>query len=100
MRTPDREPMSDQELIAFGNSERERREKAAPDEAAVKKIIAALDNRGAWVQPGRLRYIKQLPAEQPMILSETFAHNLDQLSRFLGRAIDKQSKQEISKSAR
>lgn len=71
------------ELIAWGLRDRKHREKQAPDDATVKKIIAALDDRGAWVQAGTLRYIKVKPADRPMISSETFIQNLGQLSRYI-----------------
>ena len=74
--------LSSAELIQLGTKEGQHQEKA-PSAETVRKIIAGLDDRGAWVEPGRLRYIKIAPAERPMILSETFIRNLEQLSRYL-----------------
>ncbi len=77
--------MTSQELVEFGKSEKERRQRAKPSAARVEKIIIALDARGAWVEPGKLRYVKQSPAERPVIQSQTFIKNLDDLSRFLAK---------------
>ncbi len=79
--------MSSAELIASGNKEREQRAKSAPRDEIVRKIIAAMDDRGAWVKSGKLKYIKakDVPVDQQLILSTTFADNLDQLSRYLAK---------------
>lgn len=75
--------LTSNELRALAQKEQAQRERQAPSAAAVEKIIAAMNERGAWVEKGRLRYIKNVPAEQNLILSQTFSHNLEQLSRFL-----------------
>ncbi len=54
-----------------------------PSDKAIVQIITAQDPRGAWVEPGKLKYIKATPKERPMIKSETFIKNLDQLSRYI-----------------
>lgn len=75
--------LDSQKLLELHRRERERDQQRVPSDTTVEKIIAALDERGAWVEPGRLRFIKGVPAEQPLILSQTFIDNLDSLSRYL-----------------
>lgn len=62
-----------------------RDSKSPPDDATVRKIIAALDDRGAWVEEGRLKYHGKGDATRQVIASETFIRNIDQLSRYLRR---------------
>ena len=57
--------------------------KSAPSEDEVRQIIAALDDRGAWVQKGRLNYHPDKKTERPIISSATFAKNMDVLSRYV-----------------
>ncbi len=54
-----------------------------PTEAEVRKIIAALDDRGAWVEQGKLKHHPEKNRERPIISSATFAKNLDVLSRYV-----------------
>lgn len=61
---------------------KDRQRGSRPDETRIKAIIESLDERGAWVENGQLKYIKQEPKQRPMIHSETFIKNLDLLSRF------------------
>jgi PelA/Pel-15E family pectate lyase len=77
------EGLSSTALKELAEKDRQRQTRGAPNSQAVKKIISALDQRGAWVEPGKLRYIKTVPADQPMILSEIFIRNIEQLSRYL-----------------
>jgi Pectic acid lyase len=53
-----------------------------PSDAQVRSVIESLDDRGAWVENGSLRYHKHTSVKQ-VITSETFIRNLDVLSRFL-----------------
>jgi hypothetical protein len=48
----------------------------------VRQVISAIDDRGAWVEPGKLRYHKVEVSQ--IIRSETFIKNVDILSRYLG----------------
>lgn len=73
------------QLKQFAENEQAKRARTAPSDSTVQKIIDALDERGAWTEPGRLRYIKGVPADQTMILSQTFMRNLEQLSRYLAK---------------
>ncbi len=55
-----------------------------PTDAEILKVIEALDGRGAWVEEDRLIYHKR-PDVKRVIKSETFAYNLDLLSRYLAK---------------
>jgi hypothetical protein len=50
--------------------------------AATKSVLAALDERGAWVEKGRLAHHKIAP-ESGVIQSATFAKNVRTLSKYL-----------------
>lgn len=52
-------------------------------EAQVRSIIAALDERGAWVEDGRLRYHGDDNDVRRVIDSRTFIRNVGTLSRYL-----------------
>jgi hypothetical protein len=56
--------------------------KNAPDVARVRQVIDALDARGAWVEPGRLRFHKVDPPSG-VIDCATFAANVKTLCQFL-----------------
>ena len=58
------------------------RNKKKPADGEILAVIEALDSRGAWVEEDRLIYHKR-PDVKRVINSETFAHNLDLLSRYL-----------------
>ncbi len=53
-------------------------------EAQVRETIAALDERGAWVEEGRLRYHGDADDTRRVIDSATFIKNLGVVSRYLG----------------
>ncbi len=53
-------------------------------EEQVRQLIAALDERGAWVEDGRLRYHGDADDTRRVIDSTTFIKNLGVLSRFVG----------------
>ncbi|MCI0682691.1 MAG: hypothetical protein L0Y71_11350 [Gemmataceae bacterium] len=50
--------------------------------AQVKSVLAALDDRGRWVEAGRLRSVPEDPALR-VINCATFVRNVETLSRFL-----------------
>ena len=50
----------------------------------VLAIIEGLDSRGAWVEPGRLRYHGDDDPTEQVIRSTTFIKNLDLLATWLG----------------
>ena len=52
-------------------------------EAETRKVIAALDARGAWVEDGSLKYHDKGDNTRRVITSETFIKNLRTLSRYL-----------------
>jgi hypothetical protein len=57
----------------------------SPSAATVQKVIAALDDRGAWLEPGSIRDAegKKQEPKGGIIRSDTFIKNLDQLSRYV-----------------
>lgn len=60
------------------------------DEA--KAVIEALDERGAWVEPGRLRFQAEDDKTEPVIATATFVENVDVLSRFLAASRPERSR--------
>jgi hypothetical protein len=52
-------------------------------EAEVRSLLAALDERGAWVENGRMRYHGPDNDVRRVINSATFIRNLGTLSRYL-----------------
>ena len=61
---------------------------SGPPAARVKEIIAALDDRGAWLENGKIRDAagKKVDPAGGVIKSETFIKNLDVLSAFVRAA--------------
>ncbi len=53
-------------------------------EAQTRQLVAALDERGAWVEDGRLRYHGDADDTRRVIDSSTFIKNLGVLSRYVG----------------
>ncbi len=51
-----------------------------------RKIVDAMDERGAWGEKGRLRYHGDNDPATEIIQSSTFARNLDTLARFIAAA--------------
>lgn len=56
-------------------------------DAEVHSIIEAQDDRGRWVETGRLRYHTDEPAQR-VIRSRTFVRNVETLSRYLRQVED------------
>jgi len=54
-----------------------------PSEKEVRRMIDALDERGAWVEEGLLRYHGKGDDTRRIIRSATFAKNLEALARFV-----------------
>jgi sugar phosphate isomerase/epimerase len=49
----------------------------------VREILAALDSRGAWVEPGKLSSDDRPDAPEGVISSETFIKNIATLAEYL-----------------
>jgi hypothetical protein len=64
----------------------DRRERRGSAPVSPRSIIAALDARGAWVEPGTIRIGPKERAPQPVIESRTFIANLLALSSHAGAA--------------
>jgi hypothetical protein len=56
---------------------------AVPSEKSVRAVIGALDDRGAWVEDGRLRYHGKDDDTPRVIESTTFIRNIGVLSRYV-----------------
>lgn len=68
-------------------AELRRRKRLRPTASAAKQaqnLIAALDERGAWVEDGRLRYHGEDDETTRIIDSRTFARNIVALARYAG----------------
>ena len=53
-----------------------------PSDGEVRKILATMDSRGAWVEEGHLKFHK---VDTTIIDSQTFIENVDVLSRYLAK---------------
>ena len=64
---------------------RQRKSKSIdrPDEKLVQQVIQNLDERGAWVEAGKLSYHQGENLPKKIIDSQTFIKNIDILSRYL-----------------
>ena len=54
-----------------------------PTSEQVQKILTALDNRGRWIESGRLRYHGPEDSTTEVIRSATFVRNVEALSNYL-----------------
>jgi hypothetical protein len=70
------------EYRRLARGERGPRESSRPSAAQARAVVASLDARGAWVEPGELRHHKVSP-EGGVIDSRTFVRNVGVLSRFV-----------------
>lgn len=61
-----------------------------PSPEQVKSVIEQLDERGAWVEAGKLSYHGAKDPTDRIISSATFIRNLDLLSRFLADSAGRQ----------
>jgi PelA/Pel-15E family pectate lyase len=72
------------EQLAQNRARSAERPAVTPDlEARVRAVVGALDERGAWVEQGRLRYHGDDDDTRRVIDSRTFIRNLDTLGRYL-----------------
>ena len=55
----------------------------APDASEVRRVIAALDERGAWVDEGRMRYFGDGDDTRRVIDPRTFARNIRTLAQWI-----------------
>jgi PelA/Pel-15E family pectate lyase len=69
---------------ALRHSEQARAVRVTPElEAKVRGIIAALDERGAWVEEGQLKHAEPGGPRRRIIDAETFARNVEALCSYL-----------------
>lgn len=69
------------EKLAARRKSRAVPKKSQPPASDVERVVQALDERGAWVEVGRLKYHGKADTTDRIIDSATFAKNLDLLSR-------------------
>ena len=72
------------EKLAAQRESRYQLSKSVPSDADVRATIKALDDRGAWVEDGSLKYYGKGDDTRRVIDSATFIRNLDLLSRYVG----------------
>ena len=72
------------EKLAAQRESRFQISKSVPADADVRATIKALDDRGAWVEDGSLKYHGKADTTRRVIDSATFIRNLDLLSRYVG----------------
>ncbi len=63
--------------------DKKARKASASEIARVESVIAALDDRGRWVETGRLKYHGDDDPTRRVIDSRTFTHNVGILARYL-----------------
>lgn len=75
--------LSSKELAARRNEQPARPQSSASLESETKKVIQAMDARGAWVEEGTLKYHGKSDPTRRVIDSQTFIRHLSTLSRYL-----------------
>ncbi|MFM9962763.1 MAG: pectate lyase [Planctomycetaceae bacterium] len=75
--------LTERELVARRDTKPSRPKSSAALEAQVQKLIELLDDRGAWVEEGQLRYHGKSDPTRRVIDSGTFIRNIGTLSRYL-----------------
>ena len=68
-------------LVEFGKANLFQKAKQQPDK--VRQVIDSLDDRGSWVEKGRLRYQGEEDTTDRIIDCRTFINNCRLLSSFL-----------------
>jgi hypothetical protein len=74
---------SERELAARREEKPARPNSSPALEAEVKSLIESLDNRGAWVEEGQLKYHGKEDPTRRVIDSQTFIRNVGTISRYL-----------------
>ena len=74
------------ELETLRQSAARKSNGSAPADRQVRAVIDSLDERGAWVEEGRLRYHGDSDDTRRVIQTTTFVRNINLLSRYLGAA--------------
>jgi Pectic acid lyase len=75
--------MSKQELKEYADRQQKSKKFEKPDMKKLKAAISTIDDRGAWVQEGKLSTHKGKDLSENIIETKTFIANLDSLSRFI-----------------
>ncbi len=77
------EKLTEKEFVARREVKPSKPKSSASMEALVKKLIESLDDRGAWVEDGQLRYHGKGDPARRVIDSSTFIRIVGTLSRYL-----------------
>lgn len=75
--------LTEKELAARRETKPSKPKSSASMEAQVKKLIESLDERGAWVEDGQLKYHGKDDPTRRVIDSATFIRNVGTLSKYL-----------------
>jgi hypothetical protein len=76
-------PLSRTERTKYAEIQRAPKKVERPSESEVRKTMASMDSRGAWVEKGTLSTYRGDAPPKEIIESKTFMRNIDLLSRFL-----------------
>jgi hypothetical protein len=76
--------LTGEQLAKLRTPASDKRQAAPQLEARARQLVAALDERGAWVEDGRLRYHGDADDTRQVIDSSTFIKNVGVLSRYVG----------------
>lgn len=83
------EKASSKELASLRDAAARGRSRSAPSDNEIRSVIAAMDERGAWVEMGRLRYQGDSDDTRQVIETSTFIRNIGLLSRYVGASQNK-----------
>jgi PelA/Pel-15E family pectate lyase len=75
--------MSAEDLQSLRERASRSANRSAPGESQVRRILAAMDERGAWVEEGRLRYHGESDDTRQVIETTTFIRNVSALSQYV-----------------
>ena len=75
--------LSSDELAKLRKGINQKPHDEKPLEASVRRVIGALDDRGAWVESGTLRYHGANDNTRQVIDTRTFIRNIEVLSKYL-----------------
>jgi hypothetical protein len=75
--------LTSEQLQSRRESQRASRDFQSPSLDQIRNILTAMDDRGAWVESGKLRYHKGQDQVNFIVRSETFIRNITLLSDFI-----------------
>ncbi len=84
------EKVTAKELESLRQLARQTPARSAPPDSQIRAVIAAMDERGAWVEEGRLSHHGDSDDTQQVIETRTFIRNITLLSRYVGASQSKE----------